>query len=79
MGFYYENLIRPVLFKADPEKAHDFGVTALDYLGKLSFVCRFMEKANLVHAGKPIELFGLQFPNSIGLAAGLSPPVPWQP
>ncbi|MEX0322145.1 MAG: quinone-dependent dihydroorotate dehydrogenase [Puniceicoccaceae bacterium] len=71
MGFYYENLIRPVLFKSDPEKAHDFGVTALDYLGKLSLVCRFMEKANLVRSGKPIELFGLQFPNAVGLAAGM--------
>ncbi len=71
MGFYYENLIRPVLFKSDPEKAHDFGVTALDYLGKLSIVCRFMEKANLVRSGKPIELFGLQFPNAVGLAAGM--------
>jgi dihydroorotate dehydrogenase len=71
MGFYYENLIRPVLFKSDPEKAHDFGVTALDYLGRLSFICRFMEKANLVRSGKPIELFGLQFPNAVGLAAGM--------
>ena len=71
MGFYYENLIRPILFKADPEKAHDLGVTALDYLGKITPLCRLMEACNLVRCKKPVEAFGLQFPNAIGLAAGM--------
>jgi len=71
MGFYYENVIRPILFRTDPEKAHDLGVTALDYLGKLSLVCRWLEAANLVRADKPVEAFGIQFPNAVGLAAGM--------
>ena len=71
MGFYYERVVRPLLFRTDPEKAHDFGVTALDYLGKLGWLCRWMEAYNLVRSDKPVEAFGLQFPNAVGLAAGM--------
>lgn len=71
MGFYYEKVVRPIFFKMDPEKAHDFGVTALDYLGRLRPLCRLMEAWNLVEPRRPVELFGLQFPNAVGLAAGM--------
>jgi len=71
MGFYYEKVLRPVLFQSDPEKAHDIGVSALDILGKLSVACRIMEAFNLVKTESPIELFGLTFPNAVGLAAGM--------
>lgn len=71
MGFYYEKIIRPVLFRQDPEKAHDLGVTILDYLGHLSLLCRMMERYNAESQLKPIELFGLRFPNPVGMAAGL--------
>ena len=71
MGFYYEKVVRPVLFKSDPEKAHDLGVTALDYLGKLSLLCHWMERWNLVRSDSPVEAFGLRFPNAVGLAAGM--------
>ncbi len=71
MGFYYEKVIRPILFRTDPEKAHDLGVTALDYLGKLSLLCRWLESCNLVRSDKPVEAFGIQFPNAVGLAAGM--------
>jgi dihydroorotate dehydrogenase len=71
MGFYYEKVLRPILFRTNPEKAHDLGVTAMDYLGKLSWVCRWMEAANLVRSDKPVKAFGLEFPNAVGLAAGM--------
>lgn len=71
MGFYYENLVRPVLFKMDPEKAHDLGVTALDYLGRVPLLCRWLESWNLVRYERPVEAFGLTFPNAVGLAAGM--------
>lgn len=73
MGFYYEHLIRPLLFRQDPEKAHDLGVTLLDYLGRPWFwpLRRLMEAYNLPQATKPIQLFGLQFPTAVGLAAGM--------
>lgn len=71
MGFYYEKVVRPILFQMDPEKAHDLGVTALDYLGRVRPLCRMMEAWNLVEGARPVELFGLQFPNAVGLAAGM--------
>lgn len=71
MGFYYEKVIRPVLFRTDPEKAHDLGVTAMDYLGKMGLLCRWMERYNLVRSDKPVKAFGLEFPNAVGLAAGM--------
>ncbi|MDV7392061.1 quinone-dependent dihydroorotate dehydrogenase, partial [Arthrospira platensis SPKY1] len=71
MGLYYEKLIRPILFKQDPEKAHDLGVLALDYLGRLGGLCRLMEWYNRPSFAKPIELFGVSFPNAVGLAAGM--------
>ena len=71
MGYYYENMIRPILFRMDPEKAHDLGVTVMDYLGRLSPLCRVMERFNLVRSESPLEAFGIQFPNAVGLAAGM--------
>jgi len=71
MGFYYEHLLRPALFRMDPEKAHDLGVTAMDYLGRLRPLCRIMESWNLIRTDRPVEAFGIQFPNNIGLAAGM--------
>lgn len=71
MGFYYEKIARPILFRQDPEKAHDLGVTVLDYLGHLRFLCRAMELYNGAHRLEPVELFGVRFPNPVGMAAGL--------
>ncbi len=71
MGFYYERLVRPILFRLDAEKAHDLGITALDYLGRMGALCGLMERCNRASGTRPIELFGLQFPNAIGLAAGM--------
>lgn len=71
MGFYYENLVRPFLFRMDPEKAHDLGVTALDYLGRVAPLCRIMEAYNMVRSDRPVEAFGIKFPNAVGLAAGM--------
>jgi dihydroorotate dehydrogenase len=71
MGFYYEKVLRPILFRTDPEKAHDMGVTALDLLGRFGPACRWMEAANLIKYDQPVEAFGLTFPNAVGLAAGM--------
>jgi dihydroorotate dehydrogenase len=71
MGFYYEHIVRPLLFRLDPEKAHDLGVTSLDYLGRIAPLCRVMEAWNMPATDRPVEAFGLQFPNAVGLAAGM--------
>ena len=55
-------LARPLLFRLDPEKAHDLT------LGALARFPTIMPKGQ---GGQPVELLGLTFPNRLGLAAGL--------
>ncbi|MDX2111343.1 MAG: quinone-dependent dihydroorotate dehydrogenase [Verrucomicrobiota bacterium] len=72
MGVIYRNLIRPFLFRLDPEDAHERGIASLQLLGGLSPVCRVLEHFNLRPTNtQPVELFGLKFPNCVGLAAGM--------
>jgi dihydroorotate dehydrogenase len=71
MGFIYENVVRPVLFKMDPEQAHDRGRTVLMTMGALPTLCKLVRRYNLVREDKPVKLFGLEFPNRVGLAAGM--------
>lgn len=60
-------LLRPLLFSMDPEKAHDFSLSMMRKLQDSPF--RFLLKQPMVE--DPFELFGLTFPNRVGLAAGL--------
>lgn len=61
------NFVRPLLFKLNPETAHDL---SLDWLGAL-------ERLRLISAvahntvSDPVEVMGLKFSNRVGLAAGL--------
>jgi dihydroorotate dehydrogenase len=71
MNFLYEKVARRFLFTLDSEQAHELGVSAMAMLGRLAPVCRFLEwRARLPAAARPIEVFGLKFPNAVGLAAG---------
>ncbi len=72
MGFLYEKVVRPALFRTDPERAHEGSVRALALLGGLYPLRRAMEAWARLPAGlgRPIRAFGLDFPNAIGLAAG---------
>jgi dihydroorotate dehydrogenase len=72
MDFFYEQVMRRLLFKLDSERAHELGVDAMALLGRLAPVCRLMEAANRLPLSlyRPVEAFGLKFPNAIGLAAG---------
>lgn len=60
----YERLVRPILFRMDPEAAHHFSLGALRLPGALGFLRRFAPPP------APLQLFGLTFRNPIGLAAG---------
>ena len=72
MGKFYESVIRPLLFRQEAEKSHQYGVSLLRLLGRFPCICRMMESRNLrPPQSKPIELLGLQFPNRVGLAAGM--------
>ena len=58
-------IIRPFLFKLDPEKAHDFAIKSLK-LNLLPSKMFEVEDEQMLN----IELLGKNFPNPIGLAAG---------
>ncbi|HYA47422.1 MAG TPA: quinone-dependent dihydroorotate dehydrogenase [Burkholderiales bacterium] len=59
--------VRPLLFALDPEAAHDFSLKSLDALNCLGAVS--LAAAALPHI--PVRVLGLDFPNPVGLAAGL--------
>ncbi len=63
-------MIRPVLFKNDAETIHSRTMHALAWASRNAFVCDVMESF-LTPPTLPVELFGLRFPNPIGLAAGM--------
>ncbi len=72
MDFLYEKVMRPWFFRMDSERAHEVGVTMMSTLGRISPLCRAMEAWHRLPANrfKPVKAFGLEFPNTVGLAAG---------
>ena len=70
MSWQYRHLIRPVLFRQDPERAHNMALTALGLAAKTPFAGNILESF-LGAPPLPVELFGLKFPNPVGLAAGM--------
>ncbi|MFL5320234.1 MAG: quinone-dependent dihydroorotate dehydrogenase [Myxococcaceae bacterium] len=62
-------LIRSILFLFPAELAHQIGIAALEILGQLPGVCRWMRSR--VRSELSVTIAGLQFPNCVGLAAGL--------
>ena len=72
MGKYYETIFRPVLFQQDSERAHELGVDAMALLAALPPLRSALEWWNRrgTARARPVEAFGLRFPNAVGLAAG---------
>src|SRR6202453_658462 len=72
MGAFYEKLLGPALFRMDPERAHELAVDSLALLGRIPPVCRMLEALLRISPAvfRPVEAFGVRFPNAIGLAAG---------
>lgn len=61
------SLARPLLFKMDPEAAHELTLDKLEKLQHSPLMCL----ASQPRIDDPVTLAGLQFPNRVGLAAGL--------
>ena len=59
--------LRPALFALDPERAHELTFAALDAAAKAG-VARFATRAL---PADPVRAMGIEFPNRVGLAAGL--------
>lgn len=72
MGSLYESFFRRMFFQLDPETAHELSVKALTLLGAAAPLRRAMEYFVQLPADRtrPIEAFGLKFPNAVGLGAG---------
>jgi len=72
MGKWYDGLVRPLLFRCDAEHAHELGVQAMEWLARLAPLRLALERrmASHLRAVRPVEAFGLRFPNAVGLAAG---------
>lgn len=70
MGFLHKRLIRPLLFRQDSEVAHNKAVNALARASRSRFA---LGVAGAIYGSPevPTEVFGLKFPNPVGLAAGM--------
>ncbi|KAF0177150.1 MAG: dihydroorotate dehydrogenase (fumarate) [Limisphaerales bacterium] len=70
MSWFYRSLIRPALFTQDSEAIHNRTLAALGWAARQQWACRALDCAYGVPE-LPLELFGLRFPNPVGLAAGM--------
>ena len=65
---FYERILRPLLFTLEAEQAHHLGIGFLKFASSSKILLGFLRRFQ--PAPKPVRLFGLEFCNPIGLAAG---------
>jgi dihydroorotate dehydrogenase len=66
-SFVRYSLFRPLLFALDPERAHDLTLDSLDRTHALGLTGLVARRAR----GLPVRAMGIDFPNPVGLAAGM--------
>ncbi|MBM3840881.1 MAG: quinone-dependent dihydroorotate dehydrogenase [Verrucomicrobia bacterium] len=70
MSWFYRRFVRPVLFERDSESIHDWTLQRLASVSRNRILCEavaaFFDPPEL-----PVRLWGLSFPNPVGLAAGM--------
>lgn len=67
----YSSILKPYLFQKDAESAHDWAVDMSAIVNNSVFLQSIVAKVyNSSNSGLAKELFGLTFPNPVGLAAG---------
>lgn len=66
----YKNLVRPILFSADPESVHDFVMKAARIARNPVVAGSISRLTQVSDVRLSQKLFGLKFDNPIGLAAG---------
>lgn len=69
MNNAYERFLRPLLFSIDPERAHHLTISCLRAASHVDPLLRALKPFR--PDPKPRTVFGVNFPNPIGLAAGL--------
>lgn len=70
MSWFYRTLIRPALFSQESESIHNFTLAALGCASRQPALCEALA-AFYAAPQLPVEVFGLRFPNPLGLAAGM--------
>ena len=66
----YKSIVRPLLFKFDPEGVHHFSFRSIKLLSKLGLTRLAKSSFQVEDKGLEREVFGLKFKNPVGLAAG---------
>jgi dihydroorotate dehydrogenase len=67
----YRQILRPLLFSLDPEQVHHLSFRVLDLATRQGLIRRWMDRSfTLAAPSLEREVFGLRFPNPLGLAAG---------
>jgi dihydroorotate dehydrogenase len=65
----YEKLLKPLLFRLDPETAHHLAINTLARLSRSRFLLSLFAAPEFPNLERTV--FGVKFPNPIGLAAGM--------
>src|SRR4051812_25965158 len=64
----YRRILRPLLFRLDPETAHNLAMSTLGSAGTIPLMLASLRRFQPPR--KPVTCFGLTFRNRVGLAAG---------
>lgn len=70
MSWCYRALVRPALFSQDSEMIHNRTLALLGWVSRRPSLCNALA-AFYGAPDLPVNLFGLSFPNPVGLAAGM--------
>ena len=70
MSWLYRQLLRPFLFQNDAEEIHSRTLRTLGWVSRNELACDALD-SSFGASALPIEVFGLRFPNPVGLAAGM--------
>lgn len=70
MSWFYRHIARPALFARDSEEVHNRTLRVLGWMSRRALLCDMVEEFFGAPA-LPVDLFGLRFPNPVGLAAGM--------
>lgn len=67
----YINIFKPILFRQDPEVVHDRLLRAVNYVNDSSLLKNLTSKLfNYSHPSLVQDIWGIRFPNPVGLSAG---------
>ncbi|MED5452937.1 MAG: quinone-dependent dihydroorotate dehydrogenase [Verrucomicrobiota bacterium] len=70
MSWLYKAFVRPNFFKRESEEAHNIVIRQLHWAAQRCWALK-LSSCFLKGPSLPVELFGLSFPNPVGLAAGM--------